>query len=59
MEYDLDEPTDVIRMLREIEAEGVRLMNEAEAEHLRTIFATKIETDDDYARLAELTDEDE
>lgn len=56
MKYDLDDPNDVRRMLREVEAEGVRLMNEVEAEHLRKIFSARIETDDDYKNLAELTD---
>ena len=57
-DYDLDDPADVRRMLLEVEAEGVRLMNEAEAEHLQRIWKHPVKTDDDYRHLAELTDEE-
>lgn len=55
-EYNLKDPDEIRKMLREIEAEGVRLMNEAEAEHLQKILEHPIQTDEDYKNLAELTD---
>lgn len=41
------------------EDNGERLMNEAEAEHLRTIMDAPLETDEDYERLGKLTDDTE
>ena len=52
----MESKEEIRRRTLEIEAEGVRLMNEAEAEHLAKIFSAPIETDEDYEYLAELTD---
>ena len=52
----MESKEEIRRRILEIEAEGVRLMNEAEAEHLTKIFSAPIETDEDFAYLAELVD---
>jgi hypothetical protein len=46
IEYDLDDPRDVRRMLTAVEREN-----------LARILAAKIETDDDYAAIGKLVDE--
>jgi hypothetical protein len=35
------------------------LMSDAEAENLNQLFATKIDSDEDYRKLGEIFDEDE